>query len=88
VLDGVGVIRTSFLNVHHAEAASFLAVAIIIVGRGCNLLKTLLVPLPATLGALLSVLDGDVGSCLPTVAQGHANLGRLFAGAILGSDTA
>jgi hypothetical protein len=47
-------------DAHHVGAAYLLAVATIVFGHGCDNLKTLLVPLLATLDAL-GVLDGDVG---------------------------
>jgi hypothetical protein len=62
-----------------------LAVATVIVGRGCGLLKTLLAPLPAT---LLGVLDGDFKRCLPAVARCWAKLVCLVASGVLGGDTA
>jgi hypothetical protein len=48
-------------DAHHTGATYFLAVAIIIVGHGCDRLKTLFTPLLAALDALLGVMDGDVG---------------------------
>jgi hypothetical protein len=42
------------------EMRRFLSIATMIIDNGCGILKMLLVPLPTTLGALLSVLDGDV----------------------------
>jgi hypothetical protein len=51
------------------------------------------VPILSTLGALLGVMDGDVGRCLLAAAHGHlptawgkAKLGRLVAGGVLGDD--
>jgi hypothetical protein len=46
-------------DAHHARAARLLVVATIVVSRGFGLLKTLLAPLPATLGTFPDVLDGD-----------------------------
>jgi hypothetical protein len=48
-------------DAHHAGAIRSLAIATVVVDRGCSLLKLLLVPLPATLGALPSILGGDFG---------------------------
>jgi hypothetical protein len=73
-------------DVHHIGAACLLAITTVTISRGCGLFKTLLAPLPATLGTLPSILDGDVEQCLPAVARGRAKLGRLAAGGILGGD--
>jgi hypothetical protein len=48
-------------DTRHVGAVCSLAVATIVVGRGCSLLKSLLASLPATLGTLPSVLGGDFG---------------------------
>jgi hypothetical protein len=47
-------------NAHHTGATHWLAIATIAIGYGCGLLKTLLAPLPAALGSLPTVLDGDI----------------------------
>jgi hypothetical protein len=47
-------------NVHHVEAVRSLVVATVVVSRGCDLLKSLLVPLPTNLGALPGILGGDI----------------------------
>jgi hypothetical protein len=57
-------------GMHHTGAARLLVVATVVIGRSCDLLKTLLAPLPTTLGTLLDVLDGDVRRRLPDVALG------------------
>jgi hypothetical protein len=48
-------------NAHHVGAARFPAVAPIIVGHGCDLLKMFLAPLLAILSALVGIPDGDAG---------------------------
>jgi hypothetical protein len=55
----------------HIEAACFLIIAAIIVGRGCSPLRMLLAPLLATLGTLTGIVDGDVGRRLLVAAWGH-----------------
>jgi hypothetical protein len=44
----------------HVGAVCFLIIAAVIVGRGRNPLRTLLAPLPAALGSLLGLIDGDI----------------------------
>jgi hypothetical protein len=78
VLDGVGVIRARLhqellevvcgqprltLAADHTGVICLLVVATGSVSRGCSLLKSLLVPLPAALGTLPSILGGDFGRC-------------------------
>jgi hypothetical protein len=46
---------------HHDGAACLLVDATIIISHGCGLLAPLLVPLLAALGALLDILDDDIG---------------------------
>jgi hypothetical protein len=75
-------------DAHHAGAACLLVVATVIIGRGCGLLKVLLAPLPTALGSLPGIMESDVGRCLPTVALGHVELGRLAAGGVLGDHAA
>jgi hypothetical protein len=58
-------------NVHHTRVARFLTIPTIFIGRAYDLLKTLLAPLLATLGALLLFLDSDVRRCLLAAAWGH-----------------
>jgi hypothetical protein len=58
-------------DVPHAEVTCFLIVAIVIVDCSCNPLRMLLVPLLATLSALLGVLDDDVRRCLLAAAWGR-----------------
>jgi hypothetical protein len=74
----------------HTEAACFLNVAAVIVGRGCSPLRMLLAPLLAT---LVGILDGDVGRRIIVAAWGHlpaaygwAKFGCLVAGGVLGGD--
>jgi hypothetical protein len=74
----------------HAGATYLPIIAIIVVSRCGGPLKALLVPL---LGALLGIIDGDVGRRLHAVAWGRipASLGRpkfgcLIAGGVLGAD--
>jgi hypothetical protein len=54
-------------HAHHVAALRFPIVTAVIVGRGCDPLKTLLVPLLAT---LFGVLDGNVERCLLATAWG------------------
>jgi hypothetical protein len=58
-------------DVPHVRAACFLVVAVVAVSHYRIPLRMLLAPLLAALGALLGVMDGDVGWCLPITAQGH-----------------
>jgi hypothetical protein len=60
-------------DTQHIGATRLLVVATGAVDHDCSLLKTLLTPFPSALGALPSVLDGDIGWRLP-------------AGGILGGD--
>jgi hypothetical protein len=76
-------------------ATYFLIVAAVIAGHEHNLLRTLLAPLLATLGALLGIVDDDVEWSLNTTARGHlsiawgrAKFDRLVAGGVLGGDAA
>jgi hypothetical protein len=48
-------------NMPQVRAICFLIVVIIIVSHKTNSLRTLLAPLLAALGALLGIMDGDVG---------------------------
>jgi hypothetical protein len=75
-------------DMQHTGFARLLAIAIVIVGHGFNLLKTLLVPLPVALRTLHSILDGDIGRCHPVVARDRAKLGHLVASSVLGGETA
>jgi hypothetical protein len=75
-------------DAHHTGAACLLAIAIIVVGRGCGLMQTLLAPLPTALGALHDILGGNVGQHLLVIARGRVKLGCLIAGGVLGGDTA
>jgi hypothetical protein len=45
---------------HHTGATCLLVVATIIIGRGCSLLKALLVPHPTILGPLPDILESDI----------------------------
>jgi hypothetical protein len=78
VLDGVGVIRARLhqellevvcgqprltLAADHTAVICLLVIATVSVSHGCSLLKSLLVPLPAALGTLPSILGGDFGRC-------------------------
>jgi hypothetical protein len=63
-------------------------ITIVTIGRGCGLLNMLLAPLPATLGALPNILDGNVRRCIPAVALGWVKLGRLVTSSVLGGDAA
>jgi hypothetical protein len=74
-------------DVHHTGAICSLAATTIVISRGRGLLKSLLPPLPTTLGTLPSVLGGDISQCLPVVARGWSKLGCFIAGSILGGDT-
>jgi hypothetical protein len=73
----------------HVGAACLPVVVVLMVDRGRGPLRTLLVPLLATLGAM----DGDVGwhllatawGCLPAT-QDRMKFGRLIAGGVLGGD--
>jgi hypothetical protein len=58
-------------NAPDTEAAYFLIVASVIVGRSCSPLRMLLAPFLATVGNLIGIVDGDVGRCLLVVASGH-----------------
>jgi hypothetical protein len=58
-------------GVHHAGAAHLLVAAAVVINRGCGLLTVLLVPLLAALGALLGILDDNVGRHFPAVAWGR-----------------
>jgi hypothetical protein len=58
-------------DAHHAKAARLLALATVTVGCGCGLLKMLLAPLPAALGALPDVWGGNVIRCILVVAWGR-----------------
>jgi hypothetical protein len=78
-------------DVLHAGATYFLIVATVIVGRSRNPLRMLFAPLLLTLG----VLDGDVGRCLLTTAQGRLpaawgsmKFDHLIASGVLGGDAA
>jgi hypothetical protein len=75
-------------DAYHAGAACLLSAATIIVGHSCDLLKTLVVPLPAALGTQPGVLDGNVKQCLSAIARGWAKLVHLIVGGILGGDIA
>jgi hypothetical protein len=57
------------------------------VGRGCDLLKTLLAPLPAALDVHSGILDGGIRRRFPAIAWGWVMLGRLVTGGMLGGDT-
>jgi hypothetical protein len=48
-------------DVCNAEAVHSLVVAIVVIDHSCSLPKSLLAPLPASLGALPGVLSGDSG---------------------------
>jgi hypothetical protein len=48
-------------DARNAEAVHSLVVATVVIGRSCSLPKSLLAPLPASLGALPGVLSGDSG---------------------------
>jgi hypothetical protein len=50
--------------------------------------KTLLVPLPATIGILPSVLEGDIRQRFPAIACSRVKLGPLVVGSVLGGDAA
>jgi hypothetical protein len=50
--------------------------------------KTLLVPLPSTIGTLPSVLDGDIRQRFPAIASSWVKLGPLIVGSVLGGDAA
>jgi hypothetical protein len=63
-------------STHHARATRLLVVTIVIAGHKCSLLMALLVPSLATLGALLGILDEDIGRCFPTAAGGQVKLGH------------
>jgi hypothetical protein len=78
-----------------AGAARLPVVAVIMVGRGCGLLRALLAPLFAVLDALLSMVDDDVGWCLLVATRGHlpASLGwvkhdHFVVGGVRGGDAA
>jgi hypothetical protein len=75
-------------DMQHTGFARLLAISIVIIGRGFNLLKTLLVPLPVALRSLHGILDGDIERCHPVVARDRAKLGHLIASSTLGGDTA
>jgi hypothetical protein len=82
-------------DVPHGGATYFLIIAAIIVGRDCNPLRMLLAPLLTTLGALLSIMDGDIGRRLLATAWGHlratsarVKFDRLIASCVLGDDIA
>jgi hypothetical protein len=75
-------------GVNHIRAARLLVVAAIVVDRGCSLQMVLFVPLLAALGALLGILNDDVGRCFPIAAWGLVKLGHLVVDGLLGSDTA
>jgi hypothetical protein len=64
----------------HARAAYLPADATLLVSH--SLLVTLLVPLLATLGALLSILGGDMGRHIPNDAWGQARLSHLVADSV------
>jgi hypothetical protein len=79
-------------DVPHAGAACFLTIAAVVVGHGCDPLRTLLAPLVA---ALLGILDDVARRCLLVAAWGRlpaswvrAKFGRLIAGGVLGGDAA
>jgi hypothetical protein len=74
----------------HTGATRLPAIAVVVAGRGCGPLKALLVPLFATLPA---VVGGDVGRCSLAAARGHlpASLSwtrhdHLVVNGVLGSD--
>jgi hypothetical protein len=75
-------------DTHHSRAAHLPTVATVAIGRGRSLLKTLLAPLPPSLGDLPGFLDGNVRRRLPAVARGQVKLGHLIAGGVLGSNAA
>jgi hypothetical protein len=73
-------------GVHNNGATCLLVDVIVVIGRGCSLLAVLLAPLLATLGALLGILDDDVGRRFPVAAWGWVKLGHLIADGVLGGD--
>jgi hypothetical protein len=75
-------------DAHHDGAACLLVDTTVIVSRVCGLFVTLLTPLLATLGALLGILDDNVGRRFPAATWGWVKLGRLVADGILGGDAA
>jgi hypothetical protein len=78
----------------HAGVTHLLVIVIFVVSLDRGLFRVLLAPLFATLDALLSVVDGNIGWCLLATTQGHlpASLGwpkhdRLIVGGMWGGDT-
>jgi hypothetical protein len=76
-----------------SQSHHFFILAIIAVDRGRNPLRTFLVPLLASLGTLLGMMDGDIEWCLLAATQGRLPVvwGRvkfscLIAGGILGGN--
>jgi hypothetical protein len=67
--------------------AAYLHVEVIII-VGCGLLLVLLMPFLVALGALLGVLDGNIGRCSPDAAQGQVRLGHLVVDSMLGGNAA
>jgi hypothetical protein len=53
----------------------------------CGLLVVLLAPLLASLGCLLSTLDGDAGQCFPTADWGWSKSRRIATGGVMGGDS-
>jgi hypothetical protein len=70
------------------RAACLFVSATVVVDRDCSLLVALHAPLLATLGTILSIMDGNVGRCSPAIAWGRAKLGCLVAVGVLGGDAA
>jgi hypothetical protein len=70
-------------DAHHVGVLLSLAIATVVVGHGCSLMKSLLAPHLATLGALPSILGGDFSRHPNVAAQDWVKLGHLVAGGIL-----
>jgi hypothetical protein len=66
--------------------AAYLLVDAVVISDSCGLLTALLAPVPAALGALLGILNGDIGRCSPVAAQGWAKLRHHVVDGVLGGD--
>jgi hypothetical protein len=87
VLDGVRMVWASLLEkplkvvygqlrlTHHTRVARFLTAATAVVGHGCDILKTLLAPLLASLVVHLSILNDGARRRFSAATWGQAKFG-------------